>query len=83
MKYLYHIAKNKDWKNAQKTGLYIVGSLHRSFDEDGFIHLSYAPQLNVDAVINVSPYELTADDKFPIVSLEQFFLFARGSSTGL
>ena len=115
MKHLYHIAKNEDWKNAQKTGLYTVGSLHRSFDEDGFIHLSYAPQvnvvadliyagiadlqlltidptmlkakvveekadfpaeffphlygpLNIDAVINVSQYELMPNGKFPVIS---------------
>ena len=117
MKHLYHIAKKVDWLNAQKTGEYVVGSLHRSFDEDGFIHLSYAPQvnviadliysetpdlllltidptklaakvvdekadypaeyfphlygpLNIEAVVDVSPYELTLDGKFPIVASE-------------
>ena len=117
MKYLYHIAKNVDWKNAQKTGTYTVGSLHCSFDEDGFIHLSYASQVNViadliysetpdlqlltidptkltakvleekaeypaeffphlygpldiNAVVEVTPYRLMIDGKFPIVDLK-------------
>ena len=49
MKHLYHIAKRTDWTAAQKTGEYTVGSLHRDFFEDGFIHLSYARQVNVVA----------------------------------
>lgn len=49
MQYLYHIAKKQDWVNAQKVGIYAVGSLHRNFEEDGFIHLSYAYQANVVA----------------------------------
>jgi len=49
MKYVYHIAKATDWQQAQKAGVYKVGSLNRSFDEDGFIHLSYAHQVNIIA----------------------------------
>jgi len=114
VKYLYHIAKNTDWSNAQKAGSYTIGSLHRSFAEDGYIHLSYATQvniiadllysktpdlllltidplklaakvvdekadypaeffphlygpLNIDAVVDARPYELTPNGKFPLV----------------
>jgi uncharacterized protein (DUF952 family) len=49
MKYVYHIAKEEDWRNAQADGLYEIGSLHRSFEQDGFIHLAYAAQVNVIA----------------------------------
>jgi len=117
MKYLYHIARNADWVNAQEMGEYVVGSLNRSFNEDGFIHLSYASQvnviadmiysetpdlllliidpdkltakvlvekadyppelfphlygpLNIEAVIDVRPYELMVSGKFPVVSSE-------------
>jgi uncharacterized protein (DUF952 family) len=49
MKYLYHIAKASDWEHAQRNGFYAVGSLQRSFEEDGFIHLSYVHQVNIIA----------------------------------
>ncbi len=74
MKYLYHIAKSADWANAQKTGEYTVGSLQRSYEEDGFIHLSYAAQVNVIAdliykdtpsllLLSIDPSRLTAKVK--------------------
>ena len=49
MNLIYHIALLKDWQQAQEDGVYTVGSLHRSFEEDGFIHMAYAPQVNVIA----------------------------------
>lgn len=74
MKYLYHIAKAEDWDNAKRSGFYTLGSLHRSFDEDGFIHLSYAAQVNVIAdmiyattkdlqLLTINPQKLTAEVK--------------------
>jgi uncharacterized protein (DUF952 family) len=49
MNYVYHIAKEEDWRRAQLDRLYKVGSLHRSFEHDGFIHLAYASQVNIVA----------------------------------
>lgn len=49
MSLIYHIALSKDWQQAQETGIYTIGSLGRSFEEDGFIHMAYAPQVNVIA----------------------------------
>ena len=71
MKYVYHIAKKEDWQNAQNKGLYKVGSLHRSFEQDGFIHLAYATQVNVIAdliynhtaellLLTIDPLKLTS-----------------------
>lgn len=49
MEYLYHIAKAEDWNQAIADGEYKTGSLHRSFEHDGFIHLCYIQQINVIA----------------------------------
>lgn len=49
MTYLYHIAKRQDWEESLTSGEYAIGSLHRSFESDGFIHLAYAHQVNVMA----------------------------------
>jgi uncharacterized protein (DUF952 family) len=49
MNYVYHIAKEEDWQYAKIDGLYRIGSLYRSFEQDGFIHLAYAIQVNVIA----------------------------------
>lgn len=72
MRRLYHIAKSDDWDSALKTGEYRVGSLHRSFEKDGFIHLAYAPQVNVIAdliysntpdlkLLTIDPLQLTSE----------------------
>jgi glutathione S-transferase len=71
MYYVYHIAREEDWKRAQADGLYKIGSLHRSFEQDGFIHLAYATQVNVVAdliyshttellLLTIDPRKLTA-----------------------
>lgn len=74
MEYLYHIAKTSDWKQAQRDGFYAIGSLQRDFRKDGFIHLSYAHQVNVIAdmiyrttpnlvLLKINPNKLTSKVK--------------------
>jgi uncharacterized protein (DUF952 family) len=74
MKYLYHIAKVSDWEQAQQNGSYAIGSLQRSFEEDGFIHLAYGRQVNIIAdmiyketpdlvLLKINPDRLTAEVK--------------------
>lgn len=57
MEYLYHIAQASDWEQAQRDGFYAVGSLQRDFKKDGFIHLSYARQVNIigDMIYKTTP----------------------------
>lgn len=72
--YLYHLALSKDWQAAKVAGLYTVGSLHRSFEQDGFIHLAYVTQVNVIAdliyrdtpdvlLLTIGPTRLVAEVK--------------------
>lgn len=74
MNYVYHISRAEDWRRAQSGGLYKVGSLHRSYEQDGFIHLAYAPQVNVIAdliyshtpellLLTIDPLKLTSKIK--------------------
>lgn len=74
MEYLYHISKLSDWEQAQRDGFYAVGSLQQDFKKDGFIHLSYARQVNIIAdmiyktipnlvLLKINPHKLTADVK--------------------
>jgi glutathione S-transferase len=46
METVYHIAKDTDWKDAQKKGYYDVSTLNKTLKEVGFIHLSFANQVN-------------------------------------
>jgi glutathione S-transferase len=42
---IYHIADERDWREAQRTGLYRVSTRGRTLDEEGFIHCSRASQV--------------------------------------
>lgn len=44
--YLYHIAQSKDWEDAKISGNYMVSTLGKTLSEVGFIHLSFANQVN-------------------------------------
>jgi uncharacterized protein (DUF952 family) len=46
MKYLYHIALVSDWENAKRCGYYDISTLGKKYADTGFIHLSYATQVN-------------------------------------
>jgi uncharacterized protein (DUF952 family) len=45
---IFHIARGDEWEHAQHSRVYAPGSLH----EDGFVHCSYANQL--DRVVNAN-----------------------------
>lgn len=47
---LYHAALPDDWREAQRTGSYRVSTRGRSLDQEGFVHASYAHQ--VEGVAN-------------------------------
>jgi glutathione S-transferase len=49
---LFHIARVPDWEQAQRHGVYRVSSLGTLLDDVGFIHLSFAHQVEpvADAV---------------------------------
>ncbi len=42
---LLHIAHRADWRDALATGRYAVSTRGRSFDAVGFVHASYADQV--------------------------------------
>jgi uncharacterized protein (DUF952 family) len=43
---LFHIARRADWERAQRDGAYTVSTLGRTLDQQGFIHLSFAHQVD-------------------------------------
>jgi uncharacterized protein (DUF952 family) len=42
---IFHIARAEDWESAQAAGSYRVSTLGRSLEEVGFIHCSFAHQV--------------------------------------
>jgi uncharacterized protein (DUF952 family) len=42
---IYHIALESDWESALEAGDYRVSTLHRTLEEEGFIHAAYAEQV--------------------------------------
>jgi uncharacterized protein (DUF952 family) len=42
---LFHIARRADWEDAQREGEYTVSTLGRTLAQEGFIHLSFAHQV--------------------------------------
>jgi uncharacterized protein (DUF952 family) len=43
--HLFHLALASDWAAAQETGDYRVSTLGRTLEQEGFIHASYAHQV--------------------------------------
>jgi uncharacterized protein (DUF952 family) len=43
---LFHIARRADWERAEREGSYTVSTLERTLGEEGFIHLSFAHQVD-------------------------------------
>lgn len=79
MESVYHIAKVKDYEKAQKKGFYNISTLNRSLEEVGFIHLSFANQVNRVAdflyksekdllLLKINPNKLTS--KIVVESIE-------------
>ena len=46
---IYHIALASDWQSALEAGEYRVSTLHRTLEDEGFIHASYAEQVRLVA----------------------------------
>jgi len=42
---LFHIARAADWHQAKRDGAYRISTLGKRLDEQGYIHLSFAPQV--------------------------------------
>ncbi len=42
---LFHIARRRDWEQAQDAGSYRVSTLGKQLGDEGFIHLSFAHQV--------------------------------------
>ena len=42
---LFHIARAADWYQAKRDGAYRISTLGKRLDEQGYIHLSFAPQV--------------------------------------
>jgi glutathione S-transferase len=42
---LFHIARAADWHQAKRDGAYRISTLDKRLDEQGYIHLSFAPQV--------------------------------------
>jgi len=42
---IYHIALERDWRDAQRHGEYRISTLGRTLEEEGFIHCSDAHQV--------------------------------------
>jgi len=42
---IYKIARVRDWEAAQETGEYRISTLGKSLEDEGFIHTSYAEQV--------------------------------------
>jgi uncharacterized protein (DUF952 family) len=47
---LFHIALAEDWAAAQATGEYLMSTRGRTLAEEGFIHCSFADQVDATAV---------------------------------
>lgn len=45
MKPIFHIAKQSDWQQAQNNGAYSHSTLHKTLDDEGFIHCSNSDQV--------------------------------------
>jgi uncharacterized protein (DUF952 family) len=45
MEALFHIVRRTDWEDAQRDGEYTVSTLGRTLAQEGFIHLSFAHQV--------------------------------------
>jgi uncharacterized protein (DUF952 family) len=43
---IFHLTTSGEWAAAQRTGRYTVSTHGRSLDEEGFIHCSYADQVD-------------------------------------
>jgi uncharacterized protein (DUF952 family) len=43
--HLFHLALGRDWEAAQQAGDYRVSTLGRTLEQEGFIHTSYAHQV--------------------------------------
>jgi uncharacterized protein (DUF952 family) len=42
---IYHLALEANWTEAKASGSYRISSIDRTLEEEGFIHCSYAEQL--------------------------------------
>jgi uncharacterized protein (DUF952 family) len=43
---IFHLARRADWEGAQAAGEYRVSTIGRTLDDVGFIHCSYAEQVD-------------------------------------
>jgi uncharacterized protein (DUF952 family) len=68
---LFHIALAEDWAAAQATGEYVTSTRGRTLAEEGFIHCSFADQVDATAarfyadvedavVLRIDPRRLTS-----------------------
>jgi glutathione S-transferase len=68
---LFHIARAADWHQAKRDGAYRISTLGKRLDEEGYIHLSFAHQVQPVAdrlyrgmedllLLEVEPGRLTA-----------------------
>lgn len=42
---LFHLALRRDWEQAQQAGEYLVSTLGRTLEDEGFLHASYRHQV--------------------------------------
>ncbi|MGO9957905.1 MAG: DUF952 domain-containing protein [Solirubrobacteraceae bacterium] len=42
---LFHIARAEDWDQASRDGVYLISTLGKRLEEQGYIHLSFARQV--------------------------------------
>lgn len=46
MRFVHHLALEREWREARETGSYRLSTLGRTLDEEGFIHASFAWQVD-------------------------------------
>ncbi len=73
METLFHIARRADWDAAAQTGVYAVSTLGRTLAQQGYIHLSFAHQ--VQAVANA--VYARVDDELALLAIDPAKLTAR------
>lgn len=75
---LFHIAKKVDWQDAKKRGSYTTSTLNKTYEEVGYIHMSFAHQVKLVAdflykdiddllLLKIDPDKLTAKIKVETV----------------
>jgi len=69
---LFHIARKRDWDQAQHDGAYRISTLGRTLDQQGYIHLSFPGQVKRVA----EAFYAGVDDELVLLSIDPAKLMA-------